>query len=61
MGEASHDNTSARDKMFVCQLSYSSDNVSLGHVGPLIENFSPDFNGFYRCLWVVGEGSGVSL
>ena len=47
--------------MFVCQLSYSLNNVSLGHVGPLIENFSPDFSGFYRCLWVVGEGRGVSL
>ena len=49
-GEASHDHTSARDKMFVCQLSYSLDNVSLVHVDPLNERLSTDFNGFYRCL-----------
>ena len=34
---ASNDYTSMRDKMFVCLLSYSLDNVSLGHLGPLNE------------------------
>ena len=51
----SHDHTPAKDKMFVCQLSYSVDNVSLVHVGPLNERLSTDFNGFYRCL-LSGEG-----
>ena len=50
-GEASHDHTSARDKMFLCQLSYSLDNVSLA---PLNERLSTDINIFYRRSWVGG-------
>ena len=37
--------------MFLCQLSYSLDNVSLD---PLNERLSTDINIFYRCLWVGG-------
>ena len=51
-GVARHDHTSVRDKMFVCQLSYS-----LGHICPLNECLSTDFNGFYRCLW--GRGGEI--
>ena len=41
---ASHDYTSVRDKMVVCQLSYSLDNVSVGHIGLWNACLITDFN-----------------
>ena len=35
----------------MCQLSYLLENVSLGHVGPLNERLSTDFNGFVGKRW----------